>query len=86
MQDTGHKWLLMLLMSVAVVMMQAVIKSVPEFGVKIPDVVVYAIAGFGLVYAGFLNMLSGTVIAKLFRSLVVAGVGIGLVYFIVEKF
>lgn len=76
----------MVFMSVAVVVMQAVIKSDPEFGVEIPDVVVYAIAGFGLVYAGILNMMSGTVTAKLFRNVIVAGVGVGLVYFILGKF
>lgn len=86
MQDTRHKWLVILLVSVAVVMIQAVIKSVPEFGFKIPDVIVYAIAGAGLVYAGILNLMSGTVSAKIFRSVVVVGVGIGLVYYILEKF
>lgn len=76
----------MILVSVAVVMMQSVIKSVPEFGFKIPDVIVYAIAGAGLVYAGVLNLMSETVPAKLFRTGVVVGAGVGLVYFVVEKF
>lgn len=84
-----NRWLIILLAAVAVVVMQEMqemLKTMPELQIKIPDVIVYSIAGIGLVYAGFLSMLSGTTTAKLFRGVVVIAVGISIVISIYAQF
>ncbi|MGC0986549.1 hypothetical protein ACTUSZ_19075 [Pantoea eucalypti] len=81
-----NRWLIILLAAVAVVVMQEMLKTMPELQIKIPDVIVYSIAGIGLVYAGFLSMLSGTTAAKLFRGVVVIAVGISIVISIYAQF
>lgn len=86
-QYTGkNRWLIILLAAVAVVVMQEMLKTTPELQIKIPDVIVYSIVGFGLVYAGYLSMLDGTVTAKIFRSVVVIAVAISVVIRIYDQF
>lgn len=81
-----NSWLIILLAAVSVVVMQERLKTTPELQIKIPDVIVYSIAGIGLVYTGFLSMLYGTIAAKLFRGVVVIAVAISTVIGIYAQF
>lgn len=80
-----NRWLLPLCVVLLVVTAQELVKAMPEFDFKIPDLIVYGIAGLAFIYAGFLNALAGTTTAKIFRVLVVVGIIAAVIWGIVEK-
>lgn len=75
-----NRWLLPLFVALIVVAAQELVKSMPEFYLKIPDLIVYVIAVLALIYAGFLNILAGTTTAKIFRGLIVVGLITAVIY------
>ncbi|CNM03684.1 hypothetical protein [Yersinia pseudotuberculosis] len=80
-----NRWLLPLFVVLIVVTAQELVKSMPEFNFKIPDLIVYGVAVLAFIYAGFLNALAGTTTAKIFRGLIVVGLIAAALWFLVEK-
>ena len=79
-----NRWLVILFFVMMIVVMQEMFKSMPELGFSIPNLIVYVAAALGLVYAGILNVLAGTVSAKLFRTFVLV-IAVGLLLFYILK-
>lgn len=75
-----NRWLIPLFASIMILTAQQIIKSMPEIGFTIPDMLIYAICGIGFIYAGFMNIVSGTTTAKIFRCFVVSGLIVVLVW------
>ncbi|ELW2866176.1 hypothetical protein QMI71_004578 [Salmonella enterica] len=68
-----NRWLIPLFSAIIILTAQQIIKSMPEIGFAIPDMLIYIICGIGFTYAGFLNVVAGTTTAKIFRYFVVSG-------------
>lgn len=80
-----NRWLWPVFAVILVLAAQELVTSIPGIK-KIPDLILYGVAGVVFVYAGFLNAMTNTITAIIFRCLGIVGLIAWVIWFFIERF